>query len=70
MDAKTLTFDRLRRRLQGIAYRMLGSPAEAEEVVQDTWLRWHEAAPMAPDHAEAWRLAVVVDGGHAALVEE
>lgn len=58
MDAKTLTFDRLRRRLQGIAYRMLGSPAEAEEVVQDTWLRWHEAEPMAPDHAEAWLVTV------------
>jgi RNA polymerase sigma-70 factor (ECF subfamily) len=58
MDAKTQTFDRLRRRLQGIAYRMLGSPAEAEEVVQDTWLRWHEAEPMTPQHAEAWLVTV------------
>ena len=38
MDAATRTFDRLRPRLMGIAYRMLGSVAEAEEVVQDTWL--------------------------------
>jgi RNA polymerase sigma-70 factor, ECF subfamily len=30
----------LRARLFGIAYRMLGSRAEAEDVVQDTWLRW------------------------------
>jgi len=30
----------LRPRLFGIAYRMLGSRAEAEDVVQDTWLRW------------------------------
>lgn len=58
MDDKTLTFDRQRRRLQGIAYRMLGSLAEAEEVVQDTWLRWHEAEAMAPDHAEAWLVTV------------
>jgi RNA polymerase sigma-70 factor, ECF subfamily len=29
-----------RRRLLGIAYRMLGSATEAEDVVQDVWLRW------------------------------
>ena len=29
-----------RRRLFGIAYRMLGSAAEAEDVVQDVWIRW------------------------------
>ncbi|HEV7732050.1 MAG TPA: RNA polymerase sigma-70 factor [Candidatus Binatia bacterium] len=29
-----------RSRLFGIAYRMLGSAAEAEDVVQDVWLRW------------------------------
>jgi RNA polymerase sigma-70 factor (ECF subfamily) len=29
-----------RTRLFGIAYRMLGSAAEAEDVVQDVWLRW------------------------------
>jgi RNA polymerase sigma-70 factor (ECF subfamily) len=31
---------RVRARLFGIAYRMLGSTAEAEDVVQDVWLRW------------------------------
>jgi RNA polymerase sigma-70 factor (ECF subfamily) len=30
----------VRRRLFGIAYRMLGSAAEAEDIVQDVWLRW------------------------------
>ncbi|MGE3277758.1 MAG: sigma-70 family RNA polymerase sigma factor [Vicinamibacterales bacterium] len=30
----------VRSRLFGIAYRMLGSAAEAEDVVQDVWLRW------------------------------
>src|ERR1700731_4888931 len=29
-----------RSRLFGIAYRMLGSAAEAEDIVQDVWLRW------------------------------
>src|SRR5215468_3223392 len=33
-------FAPLRPRLFGIAYRMLGSAAEAEDVVQDVWLRW------------------------------
>jgi RNA polymerase sigma-70 factor (TIGR02957 family) len=59
MDDPTLTFDSHRRRLQGIAYRMLGSVAEAEEVVQDAWLRWHEADKASFDSAEAWLVTVV-----------
>jgi RNA polymerase sigma-70 factor (ECF subfamily) len=59
MDDATLTFDSHRRRLQGIAYRMLGSVAEAEEVVQDAWLRWHEADKAGFDSAEAWLVTVV-----------
>jgi RNA polymerase sigma-70 factor (ECF subfamily) len=59
MDDTTLeTFARLRPRLHGIAYRMLGSAAEAEEVVQDAWLRWHEAAHHTLDSAEAWLVSV------------
>jgi RNA polymerase sigma-70 factor, ECF subfamily len=33
-------FVSVRRRLFGVAYRMLGSAAEAEDVVQEAWLRW------------------------------
>jgi RNA polymerase sigma-70 factor (ECF subfamily) len=40
MDHAVATFDHLRPRLFGIAYRMLGSSAEAEDIVQDAWLRW------------------------------
>src|SRR5688572_15529370 len=58
MDDATRTFESLRPRLQGIAYRMLGSVAEAEEVVQDAWLRWNEAAHAALDNAEAWLVTV------------
>lgn len=36
-------FEPHRRRLTGLAYRMLGSLAEAEDVVQDAFLRWHGA---------------------------
>ena len=38
-DALT-TFTALRPRLFGIAYRMLGSVGEAEDIVQETWIRW------------------------------
>lgn len=54
----TTTFDTLRPRLQGIAYRMLGSVAEAEDVVQDAWLRWHGTDRDAIDNAEAWLVSV------------
>lgn len=39
-DDGLLAFTEVRPRLFGIAYRMLGSAAEAEDIVQDVWLRW------------------------------
>lgn len=39
-DAKTSAFESLRPRLFGIAYRMTGSRADAEDAVQETWLRY------------------------------
>lgn len=35
-------FERLRGRLFGIAYRMTGTATDAEEVLQDAWLRWQD----------------------------
>jgi len=46
LDHDVQSFERHRRTLTGLAYRMLGSRAEAEDVVQDAYLRWHQA-----DHA-------------------
>ncbi|MBQ3358662.1 MAG: RNA polymerase sigma-70 factor [Microbacterium sp.] len=37
------TFDAHRRRLFGVAYRMLGSVSDAEDIVQETWIRWQGA---------------------------
>ena len=58
MDDDAHAFNGLRPRLQKIAYRMLGSVAEAEDIVQDVWLRWHAAARENIDNAEAWLVAV------------
>jgi len=35
------SFEAARPRLFGIAYRVLGSRTDADDVVQDTWMRWH-----------------------------
>ena len=43
---QAVDFEAHRRALMGLAYRMLGSRAEAEDVVQDAYLRWHSV-----DHA-------------------
>jgi RNA polymerase sigma-70 factor (ECF subfamily) len=39
-DSRDEAFEPLRRYLFGLAYRMLGSVAEAEDIVQEAWLRW------------------------------
>lgn len=40
LDDAVDVFAAQRRRLFGIAYRMLGTVADAEDIVQDTWIRW------------------------------
>jgi RNA polymerase sigma-70 factor, ECF subfamily len=51
-------FEELRPLLFAIAYRILGSVAEAEDAVQETWLRY-EASPAQPTSAKAFLSAVV-----------
>lgn len=40
LDDALAAFQAVRGRLFGIAYRMLGSASEAEDIVQEAWLRW------------------------------
>ncbi|GAB4061398.1 RNA polymerase sigma-70 factor [Uliginosibacterium sediminicola] len=51
-------FNTQRPRLLAIAYRMLGTRADAEDLVQDAWLRWHAADTAALQSAEAWLVTV------------
>jgi RNA polymerase sigma-70 factor (ECF subfamily) len=47
-------FEAQRSRLLSIGYRMLGSRAEAEDCVQDAWLRFATVDPRSLDSPEAW----------------
>jgi RNA polymerase sigma-70 factor (ECF subfamily) len=53
-------FEALRPHLLAVAYRLTGTVADAEDAVQDAWLRWH-AAPDRDDIADlrAWLTTVV-----------
>jgi RNA polymerase sigma-70 factor, ECF subfamily len=51
-----MTFEQYRQRLWGIAYRMLGTRAEADDLVQEAWLRWHRATDIRSP--EAWLVTI------------
>jgi RNA polymerase sigma-70 factor (ECF subfamily) len=52
-------FEESRRRLFGLAYRMLGSKADAEDMVQEAYIRWHQANTDEIRSSEAWLVTVV-----------
>ncbi|WP_454831232.1 RNA polymerase sigma-70 factor [Pseudoxanthomonas wuyuanensis] len=47
-------FETHRSRLFGLAYRLLGSRSDAEDVVQDAWLRWQQSDCASIRDPEAW----------------
>jgi RNA polymerase sigma-70 factor, ECF subfamily len=49
-----LEFESHRRHLRALAYRMLGTRAEAEDAVQDAWLRWQSADREQVDNPRAF----------------
>ncbi|MFG1908456.1 RNA polymerase sigma factor SigJ [Kribbella sp. NPDC048928] len=54
-------FERLRGRLFGIAYRMMGTATDAEEILQDTWLRWQEADKTTVRNPDAYLAKIVTN---------
>lgn len=58
-DADTLAFETARPRLRSVAHRILGSGAEADDVVQQAWLRWSRLDHARLDSAEAVLVRIV-----------
>ncbi|MBF6412548.1 RNA polymerase sigma factor SigJ [Nocardia cyriacigeorgica] len=54
-------FEGFRPRLEAIAYRLLGSAGDAEDAVQDTFVRWHAADHDAVETPEAWLTKVLTN---------
>lgn len=53
------TFEDNRSHVFGVAYRMLGSVADAEDMVQETMIRWHRSADETIVSSKAWLTTVV-----------
>ena len=56
---RSAVFEQLRRRLFSVAYRMTGTRADAEDIVQEAYLRWHRADPGEVRSPEAWLVSAV-----------
>lgn len=58
MGEHTMAFERHRRTLEGLAYRMLGTLSDAEDAVQETYLRWQAQDPSTIEIPRAWLMTV------------
>lgn len=58
-DFEAALFETLRSRLTAISCRIVGSRAEAEDIVQDCFLKWHDAQREALTTPAAWLTTVV-----------
>src|SRR5881392_3753018 len=52
-------FERHRARLRAVAYRMLGSLSDADDAVQETWLRLSQADSDEVENLRAWLTTIV-----------
>lgn len=59
LDDRLEQFENRRALLTGLAYRMLGSVSDAEDIVQEAWLRWQQAEPADIRSLDAWLTTVV-----------
>jgi RNA polymerase sigma-70 factor (ECF subfamily) len=59
MDDKTVIFEEQRTRLRAVAYRLLGSVHEADDAVQETWLRLERTDVSGVGSLPAWLTTVV-----------
>jgi RNA polymerase sigma-70 factor (ECF subfamily) len=57
--SRGIVFEQLRRRLFSVAYRMTGTRADAEDIVQEAYLRWHRTDAGEVRSPEAWLVSVV-----------
>lgn len=76
LDAHLGAFEKQRPRLRGVAYRMLGSVADAEDAVQDVFLKWCKMDLSTIDNAEAWLVSActrrcidILRGAHKSRVD-
>jgi RNA polymerase sigma factor (sigma-70 family) len=58
-DALAERFEEHRTRLRAIARRILGSPSDADDAVQEAWLRFRRSDTSAIHHLESWLTTVV-----------
>ncbi len=56
--AEVLLFEDLRPRLNGLAYRILGSFSDAEDAVQDTFLKWVSIDRSGVENTKGWLISV------------
>lgn len=57
-DELALAFEQHRPRLRAVAYRMLGNPDDADDALQETWLRLNRTGEAGIDNLPAWLTTV------------
>src|SRR3954452_1694713 len=58
-DLLSIEFERHRPRMRAVAYRMLGSLADADDAVQEAWLRFSRAGVDGVENVGAWLTTIV-----------